>query len=495
MLQWRYPTKTRAEILPIAEARLYRLIQQELFGPELAALQNGEPLSSSSKIAKFGPYVDDSGVLRAEGRLSESELPYSAKHPVLLGKHYLTSLILERAHPKQMHGGVETVLASLRQEVLVIGVWRALRGIGSRCGVCKRYEAAAATQVTPPLPADRVSHVKPFGLTGIDYAGPLMVRKGDRVEKTWIALFVCGTTRAVHLETVDSLSTESFLLAYRRFVARRGIPIRIRSDNATTFKSASEKINVVWLFNPPAAPWHGGFFERLVGAVKAPLRKVLGKAMLGPRELDTVLAEVEAVVNSRPLTHVADTDDDLPLTPAMMINGVWQADEISAEQAAGLTAEQLNARQRYVATVGEHLKKRWQREYLTSLIAYHQSKSSSVKAGEVVLLVDESRKRQFWRLARVTEVYPGKDGVVRVVRVKVGQTSLLRPVQHLVPLEVSPTAGEVASSDDETSTDEAVEIPPPTSPPQPDPQPVAADNEVRTTRTGPRVRAPTRLDL
>ena len=122
--------------------------------------------------------------------------------------------------------------------------------------------------------------------------------------KVWIALFVCGTTRAINLEIVDSLATGDYLLAWRRFCARRGTPHRVRSDNATVFVAAAKVLLVTWAFNPTAAPWFGGFYEQMVRSVKTPLRKVLGRALLGRVELETVITEIECTVNQRPLTCV-----------------------------------------------------------------------------------------------------------------------------------------------------------------------------------------------
>ena len=215
------------------------------------------------------------------------------------------------------------------------------------------------------------------------------------------------------------------------------MPSRVRSDNATTFKSASEKIDVVWVFNPPAAPWHGGFYERLVGAVKSPLKKVLGKASLYFDELVTVLVEIEGLVNSHPLTCVStDLNDEAPLTPAMMLGEVFSSEIPANDQS--LSVVQLNARFKYVQQVQQHLKQRWHAEYLTSLRHHHQSKSAPVKAGDVVLVADNQKKRHLWRMGRIVEVYPGKDGKCRVARVRVGQSTMLRAFQCLVPLEVRP---------------------------------------------------------
>ena len=143
--------------------------------------------------------------------------------------------------------------------------------------VCCRHDATVAAESTPPLPSDHATFQRPFQATGVDHAGPLMVKDGARIRKGRILLFVCAAMRAGHLQLVPSTSAEDFLLAYCRF----GRPSLTRSDNGTGFVAASQIIDrdVDWKFNPPATPWHGGFYERLVGVVKAPLRKVLGRSL------------------------------------------------------------------------------------------------------------------------------------------------------------------------------------------------------------------------
>jgi len=169
--------------------------------------------------------------------------------------------------------------------------------------------------------------------------------------------------------------------------------------------------------------------------VKGPLKKVLGKASLRLDELVTVLTEVEGLVNSRPLTSVStDLHDEAPLTPGMMLGDVFSA-YVSADEQA-FNATQLNARWKYVKRVQQHLEQRWKSEYLTSLRHYHQSKSVPLVVGDVVLVADNQKKRHLWRMGRIVEMYPGKDGKCRVARVRIGQSTLLRAVQCLVSLEV-----------------------------------------------------------
>lgn len=160
-------------------------------------------------------------------------------------------------------------------------------------------------------------------MVGVDYAGPLFT--ADFVgRKHYILLFTCAVIRAVHIELVDSLSLPDFLLAFRRFIARRGMPRLIISDNAKTFKSAAKSLikqlvdqSPKWQFITPRAPWFGGFWERLIKSTKLCLRKTLGLKTLTRSELETTLHQVEACINSRPLTVVHDIiDSNEPLTPS-----------------------------------------------------------------------------------------------------------------------------------------------------------------------------------
>ncbi|CAB4022308.1 integrase core domain [Paramuricea clavata] len=185
-----------------------------------------------------------------------------------------------------------------------------------------------------PLPADRNVPAPPFTNVGLDFAGTLYLK--NRGEKAYICLFTCAVTRAVHLELVSNMTTERFLLALRRMVARRGMCSIIWSDNAKTFKCAKKELQscwrileseetrtalsekkIQWKFIVPRAPWWGGFYERLVKSVKLPLKKIFGNAMLDAKQMTTILTEIEAQINSRPLTYIGAEPNDLKaLTPS-----------------------------------------------------------------------------------------------------------------------------------------------------------------------------------
>ena len=208
--------------------------------------------------------------------------------------------------------------------------------------MCKRIEGLPfKTVYNPELPRIRVDEAPPFSHVGIDFPGPLMVTSKEKGEivKTYLCLFTCGSTRAIHIELVESLSVESFIRAFRRFCGRRGLPATIITDNAKTFKSVSVEVKkllraprlsehlklkgIKWRFIPELAPFQGGFWEGMVRSVKRCLIKVVGRALVTYDELATLLVEIENVINSRPLTYVVDDSDGIsyPLTLSQLVNG------------------------------------------------------------------------------------------------------------------------------------------------------------------------------
>ena len=213
------------------------------------------------------------------------------------------------------------------------------------------------------------------------------------MKKTYICLYTCATTRALHLELTSDLSTAAFIRCLRRYIARRGTPASITSDNAKTFKAADKDLKelfkhhnvqdfaankaIQWNFILEKAPWWGGYYERMVKLVKRSLRKVLGNARLTYEDLLTVVTEVEGVLNSRPITYVYAEDTEEPLTPSHLVIGKRVATLPDASQ---LTDDDdgpaaLQRRARHLNQVLEHFWKRWSREYLVNLREFHQAKA------------------------------------------------------------------------------------------------------------------------
>ena len=416
----------------------------------------------------FGLYLDEHGVIRCRGRIPDTILQHQARHPALLPRdHHLTSLFIEQSHKRVHHGGVRETLAELRTKFWVIKGRQAVKLTIKKCVVCNRYEGTPyPAPTTAELPNFRTQEAPPYAKVGIDFAGPLYVKKdGAEMEKVYVAPFSCAVTRAIHLDLTEDLGTETFLRCLRRFIARRGVPELIVSDNAKTFKSASKELKVLyeqsevqaflmerritWRFNLEKAPWWGGFYERMVKGVKRCLRKTLGNARLSYNELLTVITEVESTLNVRPLTYVYEEGDpEEALTPAHLMFGrrLTALPPSSSVQEGDDSPESLNKRMRYLNRKLEHFWKKWKREYLAELREHHKRNvrkdGTVVKLQDVVTVAEEGVTRGKWRLGKVEELLPSKDGVVRGAKVKMltkkGRPLYLnRPIQKLYPLEVT----------------------------------------------------------
>ena len=265
------------------------------------------------------------------------------------------------------------------------------------------------------------------------------------------------------------MTTTTFIRCLKRFSARRGLPQRILSDNAKTFKAAAKLIQTVfndkevkdyllhsgveWKFNLEKAPWWGGLFERMVKSKRC-LRKMIGQAKFSYDEMYTAIVEVEAIINSRPLTFLNSSDTEEPLTPSHLLVGrrlLSLPDNLTCltpeDEDFEVTGELLRRRAKHLNSVLNHFWKRWSREYLLELREAHQQRyvhgsSTPVKPGDMVLVHDPDHPRGFWRIARVERLITRRDGLVRgaILRLptKNGwQTTLQRPLQLLYPLEIS----------------------------------------------------------
>ncbi|UYV71802.1 hypothetical protein LAZ67_9000462 [Cordylochernes scorpioides] len=289
-----------------------------------------------------------------------------------------------------------------------------------------------------------------FEIAGVDLTGNLILKNK---KKAWIVIFTCAVYRGVHLELVTSLSMEAFLQAFRRFIARRGRALIVYSDNGTNFKgmaNALKKIdfsrlkcdptlkNITWKFIPPGAPWWGGWWERLIGMMKQLLFRILGQTSLGYEELSTVMCDVESLMNTRPLTYLTEESEDLvPLTPSLFLHEVR---EVGVPDLDLIDNQTLSHKYQYVKRVREDLRERFRIEYFGFLRQETRRLKTTIpfKVGDMVLIGQESLKRLHWPLARIIQLYPGKDGLVRVAKVKTSSGDKIRPIQKLYNLEITP---------------------------------------------------------
>ncbi|XP_062709654.1 uncharacterized protein LOC134288537 [Aedes albopictus] len=338
-------------VLTVSELRRATLkviwkVQREGFAEEIQMLQSGR--TSQSKLLQLSPFLDTDGLLRVGGRPKHARIPFQRKHQLLLPSgHHVTRILIESLHKEHLHVGQQGLLAIVRNRYWPIRGKIVVRQVVKKCVRCFRMKPPEIEQLMGNLPEYRVVPAPAFARTGIDYAGPIYIKRGRgqvRV-KAYIALFICMSTKAIHLEIASDLTTEAFLATLQRFVGRRGTPEQLYSDNATNFcgaqseltelyqlfktQQASVKINqfceakeIQWSFIPPRSPNFGGIWEAGVKAAKSLLKKVLCETSLTYEELTTVVVQIEAILNSRPMTPLTNDPNDLTaLTPAHFLVG------------------------------------------------------------------------------------------------------------------------------------------------------------------------------
>ncbi|XP_011864758.1 PREDICTED: uncharacterized protein LOC105560332 [Vollenhovia emeryi] len=375
----------------------------------------------------------------------------------------LSSLIIAYAHQRTLHGGTQLTLSHIRQQYWILGGRAPVKSHILRCVTCARQRGIRAHQLMGQLPLSRVTQARPFTHTGVDYAGPLTVKtwkgRGAKTCKGWICVFVCFATSAVHLEAVSDYSSEGFIAAYRHFSSRRGIAHTLHSDCGTNFIGADTALkrlfiqstqehqrvshllsqdNTRWEFNPPATPHMGGKWEAVVKSIKYHLRRTIGESVLTFEELTTLLTQIEAILNSRPLEPLSDDADDISaLTPGHFLVG----SPLTAIPEPSLTDLAISRLSRWqlIQQRAQHFWTQWSAHYLQrqQAISKWHHKNNEIKIGSLVLITDERLPPCKWPLARITALHPGKDGLVRVVTLKTATTTLIRPVINLSVLPIS----------------------------------------------------------
>ena len=400
---------------------------------------------------KLNLQKDIDGIFECRGRIQGHYPIYLPDDGVFTGK------LVTHFHNQTLHGGVGLTMAKVREMYWVPRLRQLVKRLIKRCYGCKRFHVSAFANPPPGnLPTDRTEGTSPFQVVGIDYAGPIKYRDSKNKEgKAYIVLYACSLSRALYLELTKTMETEEFITTLKRFIARKGRPVKIYSDNGRTFVAAAKwlrnvmqderlhdylaKMNIKWQFNLSRAPWWGGQFERMVGIVKQAFNKSVGNGTLTWAELQDVLLDVEVALNNRPLSYVEE-DLQLPLlTPNMLQFG--RPNLLPDSKAHHQENPDLRKRARYLARCKDVIWKRWSAEYLRGLRERHNMKHNkrqlSVTSGEVVIIKGDEKNRGQWKLGIVDELFPGSDGVIRAVKLRAGKSYLERPIQHLYPLELS----------------------------------------------------------
>lgn len=399
-------------------------------------------------------FIDKKGIMRCAGRFENTGWTDDKKNPILIPKNSdFASKVIENTHKENYHVGVGHTLALVRNKYWIPQGRSQVQKVLRNCLQCRKYGGGAYKMpLMPPLPAERVRYSSPFTFTGIDYFGPLKVNEGS-TEKRWICLFTCLAVRAIHMEVVKDLSAEECVMAIRRFVAVRGLPQVIVSDNATQFKLTSEVLTsnycitncISWRFIPELAPWFGGFYERLIGLVKNCLKRTLDKHLINQTQLVTIIKEVEAVINTRPLTTVGQELEQV-LSPAdfLRIGGTLTTNVSEAEflENATTTKENLIQSWKRGQIILQEFIKMFTSQYLTSLRERkHIHRQSRVVVNKIPCIGDTVQikgdfNRALWKVGRISAVFKGSDDQIRVAKVQMpGGETLTRSISHLYPLE------------------------------------------------------------
>ncbi|XP_058827206.1 uncharacterized protein LOC131687171 [Topomyia yanbarensis] len=430
-----------------------RQAQSQAYSEEINQLNIDGSVDKRSSLRSLLPFSEEHGVMRVRGRIGNApHIPYAEKYPVVLPReHRITFLLVNYYHQWFLHANGETVYNELRQMFYIPKLRTLIRKVGRSCQYCNVQKAVPVPPQMARLPKERLTpFVRPFTYVGVAYMGPFEVKVGRSLVKRWICLFTCLTVWAVHMELAHSLSTSSCVMAFTRFVARRGAPLEVFSDNGTNFVGANRQLSeekqyntftnahTQWYFNVPAAPHMGGPWVRMVRSVKVAMKAV----SYSPRHpsdevLETIMLEAEGIVNSRPLTYVPlDVADQEALTPNHFLlygsNGIKQP---ASEPV--ITGNILRDNWKLAQHIGNEFWRRWIREYLPMLTrrAKWFDTVKPVEPGDLVVIVDEHARNR-WERERILETFADKFGQVRRATVQTNRGVFERPAVKLAVLDV-----------------------------------------------------------
>ncbi|XP_065074711.1 uncharacterized protein LOC135698594 [Ochlerotatus camptorhynchus] len=428
---------------------LVRFAQAESFPNDLRAIRSDGQVKPNSKLKSLSPIIVD-GILRIGGRLRNASVSEDRKHPIILATHHpLTELIITSYHEKLLHAGPQLLIASVREKYWPLRVRNLAR------------------KIMGDLPAERVTPTFPFFNTGVDLCGPLFYRHAPRKSspvKCYVAIFVCLATKAVHIELVADLSTNAFITTLKRFVARRGRPAVIECDNAKNFVGASRTLaelheqfssqqhkhavttycgeeGIHFKFIPPRSPNFGGLWEAAVKSFKKHFKATIGTTVLLKDDIETLLTQIESCLNSRPLTQLTSDPEDLEiLTPGHFLvhRPLVSIPEPSYEKVPTNRLDRYQQTQEFVRRIW----KRWSMDYLSGLHPRTRwtRLRDNISIGTMVLLKGDNLPPLKWRCGRVTQIFRGDDGNVRVVSVRTQDGEYRRAITKVCVLPVQQPA-------------------------------------------------------
>ena len=432
-----------------AETLIIKSVQQHCFAEELKVLKNALDLKTSDSQSKLNlkkastlysvnPFLDFEGIIRVGGRLSDSGEDYWVKHPIVLPKNsHVSKLIVQHFHTLVCHQGRGMTCNIVRSNGFwIIGLRSMVSSMIYKCVICRKNRSVPLCQKMADLPKIRSEESPPFTFCGVDLFGPFSIREGRKVLKRYGVLFTCLASRANHLDVVNSLTTDAFIQAFRRFCAIRGPVKQLYSDQATNFVGASNELckldqNKIhehltsqnceffeWKINIPESSYKGGVLERQIRTVRSVLIQILSKQgdQLDDESLRTLMYETMSIVNSRPLSvdNMEDPNFPEPLTPNHIFTMKFK---ILLQPPGQFVNEDLYSRKRWrrIQYLLNVFWSRWKTEYANNLQVRTkwQTIKRNLKVGDIVMLKDEDSPRNQWPLARVIEAPEDEDGLVR----------------------------------------------------------------------------------
>ena len=402
-------------------------------------------LKQTSSIQRLDPFLDESGLARVGRRIRRSDLSIQEKHTIILPKSsHITTLVIRHYYDEVQHQGRLLTLNEIRQA----GYWiihgrSVVSNVIHKCVKCRRQRGVTETQKMADLPLDRIKETAPFTYAGVDAFGPWYIREGRKRVKRYGIIFTCMASRAIHLETLNSMDTDSFLCALRRFICRRGNVRQLRSDRGTNFIGAKGELTQAWNemnqnqihnfllskncdwiqfeMNVPHASHMGGVWERQIKSARSVISALMADLgdQLDDETLRTLFTEAENIVNSRPLTtDVSDPDSLQPLTPMQLLT---QKTQVVLPPPGEFSRPDMYSRKRWkrVQFLANQFWQRWRQEYLQSLQTRTkwQNPKRNLQIGDIVIDKDDDLQRNKWPLAKVTNTYPSDDGLVRKVEI------------------------------------------------------------------------------
>ncbi|XP_077296682.1 uncharacterized protein LOC143918616 [Arctopsyche grandis] len=442
---------------------ILKIAQQQSFPTEYKDLLNKNTISKSSKILNLNP-IFVKNLIRVGGRIGNALISEEQKHPILIdSKHILTTLIIRDYHLKNLHLGTQSLLYLMRLKYWLLNGTNTIKGTLRKCITCFKSKPIIIDQLMGDLPSSRIIPKPPFHHSGVDYAGPFAIKNGtlrnSKITKCYVCIFICFITKAVHMEVVSDLTSVAFLNCFKRFVARRGKPAIMWSDNGTNFVGANRELGrilqnlfsensfnqiisyaftegIQWNFIPPRSPHMGGIWESAVKQLKYHLKRIINSVNLTFESLATVIAQIEACLNSRPLTPISNDPKDLnPLTPGHFLIG---RPLLAIPQSRVM--ETTNIKHQYLQMIKatSEFWNRWSLDYISSLQIRNKWKQQkdNIKIGDLVVIKEEGLPTTAWALGRVRQVYPGGDGLIRVAELTTKNGITRRAISKLAVLPI-----------------------------------------------------------